>query len=173
MANQDPFAYGGDTRVKTSGYTKIEDGETVRLRVTTNLFAYYTFQPQGEARPLKNNEVRELLEQRDVEDLFTDDTMTIRERYATVVWNYTTDNAEVWQFSRSVFDQLAALNQDGDWEGGLNTNDVKVTRTGKDMKTTYSIGYAPKSEPLSVEQETALLEVDVMRNVASARSLVG
>ena len=57
---------------------------------------------------------------------------------------------------------------DEEWEGGLNANDVKVTRTGKDTTTTYTVQYSRKSEPLTVEQDNALLEIDVERMVAGA-----
>lgn len=169
----DPFNYGGDERaqMKSSGYTRIEDGQSIKLRVTTNIYAYFTFQPEGYKMPLKNSEVKELLEVRSVDELFEDQTMTIRERYAAVVWNHETSNAEVWQFSRTVFEQLKTLNEDNDWQGGLNAHDVKVTRKGQGTDTAYTINYSPSSQALTADQENALLEVDVQKMVAGARRL--
>lgn len=166
----DAFDAEPDPRIKTSssGYTKIEDGETIKLRVTTNIYRYFTVQPEGEKLPLRNNDLRELLVNRTIDDLIEDQTVKVKERYAFVVWNHSTDSAEVWQVSRRVFENLRSLHRDEEWEGGLNKNDVKVTRSGSGTETTYSISYAPKSSELSEEQNNAILEVDVERQVAGA-----
>jgi hypothetical protein len=169
----DPFDTTPDERVKSStgGYTKIQDGDTVKMRVTTNIYRYYTVKGPGDKMPLRNNDLRDLLDNRSMDDLFEDKDFEIKERYAFLVFNYETDQAEVWQVSRKLFDNLRVLNRDEDWDGGLNGNDVKVTRTGANTDTTYSINFVKTSKPLTVEQENAILELDVVKMVTGAVKL--
>lgn len=169
----DPFDVEPDDRIKkaSGGYTKIEDGQTVRMRFTMNMYRFYKFTPEGASMPLQNSEARELLDNRSIDDLFDDQTMKISEGYAAIVWNYETDQAEVWQFSRTVFETLKTLNRDSEWEGGLAKNDIKVTRSGKKTDTKYSINYAKTSNPITKQMEAEIIEVPVERKVAGAKRI--
>lgn len=169
----DPFNAKPDPRIKTSsgGYTKILDGQTVRLRVTTNIFRYYTVKPADSLMPMMNNDLRELLKETTIDELFENSDYEIRERYAFIAWNFETEQAEVWQVSRKLFDNLRTLHRDEEWEDGLDSNDVKVTRTGKGTETTYTVNYARKSEPLTTDQEQQILNLDVLAMVAGAKKL--
>lgn len=171
--NSKGFDTEPDPRIKSSnsGYTKIADGDTVKLRVTLNMYRYYAIKPDGERMPLRNNDVRDLLDNRSIDDIINDQSMSVSERYAFIVWNHTDNEAQVWQVSRKIFETLRSLHRDKDWVGGLEKNDIKVTRSGKGTETTYSISYAPKSEPLTSEQESQLIDVDVERMVAGAEKL--
>lgn len=166
----DPFDIKPDERIKsnTGGYTKIEDGQTVKMRFTLNLYRYYKFQPENAIMPLMNRDARELLEQYTLDEIFEDQTIEVSEAYCSIIWNYDTDQAEVWQFSKTVLGQLQALNKDTDWEGGIEKNDIKVSRTGKKTDTRYSISYAKKSEEITDDMDQQMMNLDVTRMVASA-----
>jgi hypothetical protein len=169
------FGYTGDSRVtsgeSSGGYTKIQDGESVRLRCTLNFYRYFTVQPEGEKMPLQNKHLRDLLRNRTIDDLFEDQTMKISERFCAIVWNHSTKQAEVWQMAKQTFKNLGATARDTEWEGGLVENDIKVTRSGSGTDTTYSISYCKTSEPLKVEQEAQLLDISVDQMVAGAIKL--
>lgn len=167
----DLFDNEPDARIKsTGGYTKIQDGDSIKLRVTANFYKYYTFKEEGERMPMMGAEVRDLLDNRTLEDLFEDNTISISERYAAIVWNYTTNQPEAWQMSRRLFEQLRSLHRDSDWTG-LWENDVKVTRSGSGTETTYSVNYTPKSEKLDPKQEAELLSIDVPKMIAGAERI--
>lgn len=168
----DPFDTEPDERIKKSGgYTKIEDGKTIKIRFTMNLYRYYKFQPEGYKMPMRNNEARDLLDNQSIDDIFSDQTIKVSEGYCSIVWNYDTESAEVWQFSRTVFDMLKTLNKDTDWEGGLASNDIKVTRTGSGTDTKYSITYCKTSNEITKDMEQEILNTDVQRMVAGAQKL--
>lgn len=170
---KDIFDTKPDERIKTNtgGYTKIEDGQTVKMRVTLDIYRYYTVKPKDTVMPMMNNDLRELLKETTIDKLFEDEDYEIGERYAFVIYNHTTEQPEVWQVSRTVFNNLRTLHRDEDWDGGLPANDIKVTRTGKGTDTTYTMSFAPKSEPLNPQQEAELLEVDVEKMVAGSEKL--
>lgn len=169
----DIFGTEPDARIRKSsgGYTKIQDGESVKLRVTNNWYRYFTFKERTAKMPMMSNEVRDLLDNRTLDDLFEDDTLSVSERYAAIVWNHTDNQPQAWQMSRRLFDQLKSLHRDQDWEGGLWANDIKVTRSGSGTDTTYSVGYSPKSEPLDPQQEAQLLDVDVLKMIPGSEKL--
>lgn len=166
----DPFDVEPDERIKRSsgGYTKIEDGQTVKMRFTMNMYRFYKFTPEGAMMPMQNADAKDLLENRKLDDIFEDQTIRVSEGWCAIIWNYETEQAEVWQFSRKVFDNLKALNRDSDWDGGLAKNDIKVTRSGKKTDTTYSISYSKTSGIITSEMDQKILEVPVERMVAGA-----
>ena len=170
----DPFDTEPDPRIKTTqgGYTKLQDGETAKMRVNTkSIWRYYTVTPVGAKYPMMNQELRELLEETTIDSLFDNEDFEIRERYAFVIYNWTTKQPEVWQVSRTVFNQLRMLNRDEDWTGGLEENDIKVTRTGAGTDTTYTINFVKDSQELTTELANQMLDLDVERMVASAVKL--
>lgn len=71
-------------------------------------------------------------------------------RYAWVVFNQDTQEAQSFEQGITFFKQIQALSMDPDW-GDTATYDIKVTRNGKDTDTTYSVIPSSKA-PLTKEQ---------------------
>lgn len=112
-----PIAGGGK-------YLKIEDGQTVKLRII-DYPVVFTKQFPGS------------------ENLST--------RYAWVVFNQDTQEAQSFEQGITFFKKIQALSLDPDW-GNTSGYDVKVTRMGTGTETEYTVNPSPNSKPLTKEQ---------------------
>ena len=118
--------YGQYTPPTSGGgkYLKIDDGQTVKLRIL-DYPVIFTKQFPGS------------------ENLST--------RYAWVVFNQDTQEAQSFEQGILFFRKIQALSLDPDW-GDTSNYDVKVTRMGTGTETEYAVNPSPKSEPLTKEQ---------------------
>jgi len=64
-------------------------------------------------------------------------------RHAILVWNYTTNQAEIMIQGKTFFNQLLDLHQE---VGDIRSYDIKVIRKGKGTDTTYTILPQPAKE---------------------------
>lgn len=118
--------YGQYTPPTAGGgkYLKIEDGQTVKLRILGYPVVFTKQFPGSE---------------------------NVSTRYAWVVFNQDTQEAQSFEQGITVFKRIQALSLDPDW-GDTSNYDVKVTRMGTGTETEYTINPSPKSEPLSKDQ---------------------
>lgn len=73
---------------------------------------------------------------------------------AVVVWNYETESVQVWEIVQaSIIAALHEITKDEDF-GHPNNYDLKITRQGEGLETTYQL--FPVSSPLTPELETAM-----------------
>ena len=80
--------------------------------------------------------------------------MTRRSFLAVVVWSYEAKQLQVWEITqRTLQDTLAQLTKDADFGHPINY-DLKITRKGDGLETTYSM--VPMSTPLSEELQDAV-----------------
>lgn len=117
-------------------YLKISDGEAVKLRIASDPAIFtqeYTNEDTGE--------------------------VTVTTKYAWVVWNRKDNKAQVFQGGKSIFNQLADLVEE--W-GEPTDFDVTIKRTGTMLETRWSVSPAPKSDPLTKEQQAECDKVDLL-----------
>lgn len=92
-------------------------------------------------------------------------------RFASVVYNYTAEKAQVYSYGKSILRQFQELEADEDW-GDLTKYDVKVSRKGSgQMDTEYSVNPSPNKEPLTSAQKDAIAEVDLKTVIPTSIAL--
>lgn len=141
-------------------YTKVKEGETVKVRVLsetiTEGFVGWTIEPKpirwkkGQPEPTR-----------------TDWKPEDKHRYfwVIVVYNYNTSQIEIWEITqKSIMESLKAYAGDEDY-GHPKSYDLKVTRKGKGLDTTYDVIASPP-KAVSSEVEEAILgcrpEIDAL-----------
>jgi hypothetical protein len=73
---------------------------------------------------------------------------------ACLVWNYDLQAVQIWEFTQATIKtQILALISNPDW-GNLAAFDITIERTGKGLKTRYSLTPSP-GKPLSAEAKEA------------------
>lgn len=167
-------SYKGDERVQksTGGFFKLKDGETATIRIASTPYRYYTIKEANEKMPMRDKEAADLIDNRGIDDLIEDQSLTIGERYAFVVYNRTTKEAQLWLgISQTVFDQIATLNREAKDDGGIMAHDISVTRKGSGTDTKYTVSFKLKSEEFTDEQNAQCLDQQVLRVVPHAVSM--
>jgi hypothetical protein len=132
-------------------YTKITTGSEVRLRVLSRAVVgqegWYMSKPVRFDSMFKINADQYATLDKDTYD---SSKSKWRQFAVCVVYNYTTDAVQFWQFTqKQVRDGLERLSKDADW-GDLSTYDIKVKREGEGIETKYTITPLPK-KPLTSE----------------------
>jgi hypothetical protein len=81
----------------------------------------------------------------------------IKHFWAFIVWNYTEQAIQILEITQATIQKtIQDLSKDEEW-GAPFFYDIKVTRKGKDLDTTYSVTPSPKKD-LSDEIKKAALE---------------
>lgn len=140
-----PSNYTPPVASEASGnYTKIKD-DPVKLRILSEAVTGYVYWTND------NKPVRMMV--------YPQSTPNIREDskpkhfWAFKVWNYTTQQVEVWEISQaSIRDALWAYWEDKEDYGDLRNFPIKVSKTGKGLDTKYSV-IAGKARELESEIE--------------------
>ena len=145
-----PSNYTPPASISDGNYTKIPEGELVRLRILSDATVGYVYWSND------NKPVRSL-------DPFTS-TPNIRENekpkhfWAFKVYNYTTEKIEVWEITQSsIRSKLWALWEDKEDYGDLRKYGLKITRTGSKLETKYEVIAAP---PKPLDAATEKLSAD-------------
>jgi hypothetical protein len=164
-------------------YTKIPQGE-VKLRILTP--ATVGWEGWCNNKPVRfPAEYRISKEERAALDTdnYNPDKKKWRQFAVTVVYNYTEECVQYWQFTQAqIRDQLMKLASDTDW-GKLTDYDIKVKREGEKVETKYTITPLPK-KTLSVEVQDAVAKAGLhpsqlfndtknTENVAALRKIAG
>lgn len=123
-----------DYKIPTQGGSllKIDDGQTVRLRIASEP-AIYQNEYQG----------------------------SLATRYAWIVWNVDEEAAQVFQQSATFYKMIATLAQDEDW-GDPQTYGIKVKREGTGMETTYQVMPSAAKNDLTDEQKAEINKIDLL-----------
>lgn len=127
-------------------YLKLDDGETVRLRIASEPVIYenvYT-QPDG--------------------------TDKITTRYAWLVWNTEAATPHVLQQSATFYRNIANFASDPDY-GDPTLYDIKVKREGTGTDTIYHITPSPKPYELPDEAKEELAKLDLLELVKKGRGV--
>lgn len=128
-ATHKPPAAGGGL------YLKLEDGQTVNLRIYSEAYVF-------QSKFVRGDEVK------------------WSTRYAWIVYNNEESRAQILQLSPTTFKQIAAYATDPDYGDPTDYN-IKLTREGVGTDTTYSVIASPKPSPLTTEMGTACRKVDI------------
>lgn len=82
---------------------------------------------------------------------------------AVVVWNYTLNCLQVWEITqRSIYDTLESLTSDEDF-GHPNQYDLKITRRGEGLETTYQVQAVHGEFPLDGQQAMSEQKIDLTK----------
>lgn len=80
---------------------------------------------------------------------------------AVVVWNYTTKCLQIWEITqRTIYDTLESLTSDEDF-GHPNQYDLKITRRGEGLETTYQVQAVTGEFPLEAKMMIDSTPIDI------------
>jgi len=126
--------------VRSTGgaYFKPQDGDN-KVRILSDAVIGYVYWT-NDNKPVRTREYPAL-------------TPNIKERngkadrpklfWAMLVWNYATNQVETWEVTqRSIQDAIEAYADDEEW-GHPNQYDLKISKSGKELDTTYAVIASP------------------------------
>lgn len=120
-----------------SGYTKLQKGAN-KLRILSEAITgaeAWIETPDGR-RPVR---AKDVLDEKMA-------GLTTRQFIACVIWNYETENFEIWSVTQfTIMDSLVEYEANPDW-GEPFGYDITITRRGEDKKTKYALVASPKKE---------------------------
>ena len=119
-------------------YTKVKEGETLKLRVLSLQIVDGFVRWSNDNKPIRWRNGED-------EPAGFDFREGDKAKYfwALVVWNYETEQSEVWEITqKSILDALRNYATDEDW-GHPNTYDLKIARTGAGLETSYTLTALP------------------------------
>lgn len=128
MSNPNPYANHKVPTANGGLYLKLEDGQTVSLRLATEPYIYQSVFTQA------------------------DGATKFSTRYAWVIFNHDENAAQVLQLSATTFKTIQGYANDEDY-GDPTTYNLKITRNGTGTDTTYAIIASPKKTVLTPEQK--------------------
>ena len=112
-------------------YTKIKENEPIKLRILSEAITGYGYWTND------NKPVRSEVQFQSTPNIRDDSK--VKHFWAFKVWNYTTNQVEVWEISQaSIRDALWGYWKDDEY-GDLRNYPLKVTRTGKALETKYQV----------------------------------
>lgn len=118
-------------------FLKLNDGETVKVRITSLPVIFQNEYNQGEE-------------------------VNISTRFAFIIWNHDDNKAQIWQTNGATYgQQISPLLEDeeyGDWR----KYDVKISRSGEKAQTRYSVRPGVKQYDLEDEQLDAVGSIDII-----------
>jgi len=154
----DDFLPADYSAPKTNGrYTKLQDGDNVRLRILTSPVMFWEWWSQDN-KPIRSQYIKDGIvsipaNARDSKWKFV---------WAMVVWNYTTEKTEIWSVTQSsIRKYLEDCIHDPDiWNP--KAYDLKITRTGSWMDTEYSITALLRPENMKKIDDDILAEAETI-----------
>lgn len=120
-----------------SRYTKVKDGQTVRLRIISSTITDGWLRWTVEPKPIrwKRNEAEPV--RADWKDEHP------KYMWVLIVWNYNSNQVEVWEITqKQIMKQIEKFANDEDY-GHPNAYDLKVSREGTGIETEYSVVARP------------------------------
>ena len=120
----------------TGNYLRIQDGETIKIRILTNSIVGYEYFRANADGGLKAVRQKEAFNWTPAD---SKDGRNPKEFWAFVVYNYNIKAVQIWEVTQnSIKKDIFALYKDVDF-GDPKGYDLKISRTGKDLDTTYTI----------------------------------
>lgn len=154
--NSDSFCPEGYEPPKSgSNYMKLQPGEN-KIRILTNPVMGWEYW-NADNKPVRS---REFQREKVNPKIQNGKEVDSKHFWALVVYNYKDDSIQILQINQvTLQDAIFALSKDSDWGSPLDY-DVKITRTGEELLTRYSINPSPK-KPLDEEVKTAFKEMNI------------
>lgn len=125
-------------------YLKIEDGQSVKLRIASEPVIYESLFERGGEKNLST-------------------------RYGWIVWNYETNSAQILQMGVRFFRAIAALAQDEEWGDPLEY-DIKITRQGTGTDTVYTVMPSSNRASLPTQATQAVNNINLVEKINAAPS---
>lgn len=135
-------------------YTKIKENEPVKLRILSEAIVGYVYWTND------NKPIRSEFQFSSTPNI-RDDSKP-KHFWAFKVWNYNTNQVEVWEITQgTIRDALWGYWKDDEY-GDLRNYPLKITRTGKGLETKYQV-IAGQIKPLdeAIEIESANTPVNL------------
>lgn len=134
---------------KESGYVKIKDGETIKVRLLSDsLVGWIDWKDKKPLRtptkPAKN----------------VDDAKPAKEFWTFIVWDYASSKCKILEITQNTIKKaIFDLYKDSDW-GDPKEYDIKISRKKEWDITKYSVVPSNKSEPTK-EMMEAYINADI------------
>jgi len=128
--------------INTGGglFLKIADGETVKVRLVSDPIYF---------------------------DNIFKDTMT--SRFAWVIWNHDAQTAQIWATNGATYNSIKDLVLDEEY-GDPSEYDIKITRTGVEQQTRYSVRPGTKRYDLTDKEKAECDKLDPIQLIDKADS---
>ncbi len=128
-----------------SNYFKFEKGEN-RIRILSRpILGWLDWQD--------NKPIRYRMNEKPAKPV--DPKKPVRHFWAMVVWNYRHEAIQVMEITQATIQQsITSLASDPEW-GNPSKYDIKITKTGEGMETSYSVNPSPH-KPLAEEIQLAI-----------------
>lgn len=149
------FLPAGYVAPKTQGrYTKIKDGDSYRLRVLSKPIFYWEWWTDDK-KPLRVEYTGSFVKTPE----WAKEGSKSRFVWAVVVWNYNTEQTEIWNISQATIrDALEGYIKDADF-GDPTLYDLKISRKGSGMDdTVYTLAPLTKQENMQPMSKDILKE---------------
>lgn len=127
-------------------FLKLADGETAKVRITSLPVIF-------------QNEFR------------MGDESTLSTRFAFIIWNHDTSQAQIWQTNGATYGQQIAPLLEDDEYGDWREYDVKVSRTGEKAQTRYNVRPGTKRYELTSEQLSNCQKLDIIGMLKKSDSI--
>lgn len=157
---------GGDHQ-----YFKVQNGENkIRILSEELVFGYEYWTTENKPKRLKT---RPAITPSDIRLNDDGKPSPVREIWLMFVWDYSDGQVKIWNFYQmSLKKDLTALSNDEDW-GHPNQYDIKITKTGANLKTEYKIIASPKKELTqsqldAVEEKVSTFDLNSLFNDSQA-----
>lgn len=130
MTNNDFLPAQYEPPKNNSKYTKFEQGET-KIRILSPSIVWFEYF-NNDNKPVRSR--TQFTETPNIKS-----TSKVKEFWAFVVWNYTTESLEICEITQAwIKKTIFALYKDVDF-GDPKNYDIKITRTGEWMETEYAV----------------------------------
>lgn len=90
-------------------------------------------------------------------------------RFAWVIWNHDEEKAQIWATNGATYNSIKDLVLDEEY-GDPSEYDIKITRTGTEQQTRYSIRPGTQRYVLTTEQLQACKGVDIIEKIDKSDS---
>lgn len=143
------FKVSGDKNL----YTKLEQGES-KLRILSDIVGGY--EGWFQQKPVRFRQDYKITPDEAAtldKDQYDASKSKWRPFGVCIVWNYTAEAVQIWQFTpKGIITALQSLGRDDDW-GDLKGYDIKITKTGTGTDTRYEVKpVAPKAVSADIKK---------------------
>ena len=140
-------------------YTKIKENEPVKLRILSEAITGYVYWTND------NKPIRSEIQFQSTPNI-RDDSKA-KHFWAFKVWNYNTNQIEVWEIGQaSIRDVLWTYWKDDEY-GDLRNYPLKIIRTGKALETKYQViagQVKPLDEAISIASADTIVNLHALYN---------
>jgi hypothetical protein len=146
----------------TGNYCKLQNGDN-KLRILGPAIVgneFWTTDSKGGRTPVRRRVNEQIADHELGINPETGKREVVKHFWAVPVWNYKTNQVQVWQINQArIRDSLMSLNQSDDW-GNPADYDLNIKRTGSGLDTEYAVLPSPK-RPITQQVADAFLAASI------------